>query len=691
MTDYNTALVIELGNVVTKAALFEVDGKGVPRLIARGEAPTTGPEGGASLALGARQALAEVEEAAGRPLLDASGGGRPLADRTLLVSKAGGGLMAAVAGVVKDISALTAEKAALEGGATVADLFALNDGRMPNQQRLALRQSRLDLLLLAGGVDEGLLQFGRGTQVMAMAKNLSAALPVPRFDRAAPLPVVFAGSAEARAQVAETFSGKAEFRVTDNVRPTLEEEKVEAAAGSVAGLFEERVVSTHPAYQELKQWVERSVPTGHALSALVKAWAALSVPATAPPAQGVRKDPAGVNNRLITDEKEPAAVPPNVMLVDLGGESVDIYSVIDGLFTRTAQDTSSLGLDGDATTTPAAGGPRTLDRSRLGVGPGASQGPGAAVGARLAAAAEAADGHASGKLDIAQVGRWLPFSIEPSHLANSVHNRRLHPAAIPETWRELMVDLAVRREELRQALGRHRRSASLLKGIQRRRHIGEVMGTYLTVGGQTIVDMSHIRTVVVTGGALCGSALDPAAAVLALLEGLQLSGVTALYGDRQLVLAGLGTMLVSGVVSAGQVALDRLALEPMAVTVAPAPGEGGWIWRRGGQAMASVTVRWVGGGEDAKVIPGQLTRVRVPKGVTCTVTVRPTPGWDFGGGTGGTVSVTMEKCPVAGVFLDGRPRPIALPAHPVRCRETIAGWLRGTGVGPTTGWGGEVK
>lgn len=661
MTEDNTALVIELGNVVTKAALFDLGGNGAPHLVARGEAPTTGPEGGASLALGVRQALAEAAEAAGRPLLNDDG--RPAAGKTLILSKAGGGVVAAVAGVVKDISALTAEKAALMGGATVADVFALNDGRIPNQQRLALRQSRVDLLLLAGGVDEGLLQFGRGTQVMTVAKSLSAALPAPRFDRAARLPVVFAGSAEARAQVAETFGGKADFRFTDNVRPTLEEEKIDAAASSVAALFEEKVVAEHPAYRELKGWAKRSLPTGHALSSLVKAWAEVQV------------GPAG--------EGEPS----NLMLVDAGGGSVDIYSVIDGLFTRTVQDTSSLGLD-DTVTGPAQG-PQPLDGSRLGVGLAAGDGPAAAVGARLAAAAAARA--SSSRLDPTELGRWLPFAMEPSELDNLAYNRRLHPVAVPETWRELLVDLAVRREELRQALGGHRRAASLLQGIQRRRHIGELMGTYLAIGGQTIVDMSHIRTIVATGGTLAGAAPDPAAAALVLLEGLQLSGVTALYADRQLALAQLGALLVGGVVAADQVRLDRIGLEPLAVTVAPAAGEGRWPWRRNGGAIATVSVRRDGGSQTAKVIRGRLARMLLPAGRGCTVTVQPAPGWDFGGGPGSAVSVTMDSCPTAGLFLDGRPRPISLPTNPARCREKMAEWLRDVGVGPTSGFGGDVR
>ena len=603
MTDDKTALVIELGNVITKVALFDL-GEGssaAPRLIARGEAPTTGPEGGVSFALGAREALAEASEAAGRPLLNGDGG--PAAAHTLIVSKAGGGVVVVVAGVVSDISALTAEKAALNGGATVADVFAVNDGRLPNQQRLAFRQSRLDLLLLAGGVDEGLLSQGQGTQVVTMAKNLSAALPSPRFDRSAPLPVVFAGSAEARDKVAEAFEGKAEFRVTDNVRPTMDEEKVDAAAAWVSRLFEEKVAALHPAYREVHGWADRSLPTGYALSSLVQAWG-------------------------------PKAGVGNVMLVDAGGSSVDIYSVIDGVFTRTGYDTSSLGL---------------------------------------------ASGSA---VDLEQLARWLPMALEGPALGNLIYNHRLRPAVVSLDRRERLVDMALRREELRGALAGHRRAASLLKGIRRRRHIGEVLGTYLTVGGQTTVDMSQIRTVVMTGGALAGPACTRAAAAMVILDGLQLAGLTTILADPQLTLAHYGALLAAGVVAAEQVDRDQAGLESLAFTVAPAPGQGGF-WSRPGKVIANVTLTWNGGRQTARIRQGSLDRLAWPataEGQEVTVNVRPAPGWDFGGGLG--LPVAAQVAPTAaGVFLDGRPRPISLPAHPVRCREKMAEWLSAVGLG----------
>ena len=58
-----------------------------------------------------------------------------------------------VAGVVKSMSAESAERAALGAGSIVMDVLASNDGRKPHEKITRIRQLRPDMILLSGGTD----------------------------------------------------------------------------------------------------------------------------------------------------------------------------------------------------------------------------------------------------------------------------------------------------------------------------------------------------------------------------------------------------------------------------------------------------------------------------------------------------------------------------------------------------------
>src|SRR5919108_490880 len=68
---------------------------------------------------------------------------------------AGGALQMIVTGVVKNMSAESAARAALGAGAIVMDTFAMNDGRHAHEKIERIRQLRPDMILMAGGIDGG--------------------------------------------------------------------------------------------------------------------------------------------------------------------------------------------------------------------------------------------------------------------------------------------------------------------------------------------------------------------------------------------------------------------------------------------------------------------------------------------------------------------------------------------------------
>src|SRR4029077_1937992 len=118
----NVIVATDCGSTTTKAILIEkFDGH--YRQTHRGEAPTTVEEPVADVTIGVTNALTELQELAGRRLIDDHGQiirparGNVGCDIYISTSSAGGGLQMLVAGVVRQMTAATAELGALGGGA----------------------------------------------------------------------------------------------------------------------------------------------------------------------------------------------------------------------------------------------------------------------------------------------------------------------------------------------------------------------------------------------------------------------------------------------------------------------------------------------------------------------------------------------------------------------------------------------
>jgi len=122
--EIKSILATDCGSTTTKAILIEkVEGE--YRLIVRGEAPTTVEKPFEDVTAGARNAIREAEELTGKSFLTETGVITPRqpdgtgVDIFLSTSSAGGGLQMMVAGVVKTMTAESAQRAALGAGAIV--------------------------------------------------------------------------------------------------------------------------------------------------------------------------------------------------------------------------------------------------------------------------------------------------------------------------------------------------------------------------------------------------------------------------------------------------------------------------------------------------------------------------------------------------------------------------------------------
>ena len=313
--EIRSILATDCGSTTTKAILIEKRGDEY-QLIVRGEAPTTVEAPVEDVTAGVINAITEVEELAGRKLLENGSILKPQHDDAgvdlyISTSSAGGGLQMMVAGVVRNLTAESAERAALGAGAIVMDVIASNDKRLPHEKIERIRHLRPDMLLLSGGVDGGTT-----SHVVELAEIIAAARPRPRLGIAYELPLIYAGNTDAREAIAERLQDVMALEMVDNLRPVLERENLMPTRHKIQEQFLEHVMAHAPGYRKLIDWTDAPImPTPGAVGEIIQTVAAQQAIA--------------------------------VVGVDIGGATTDVFSVFknrdaEPIFNRTVS--ANLGM-----------------------------------------------------------------------------------------------------------------------------------------------------------------------------------------------------------------------------------------------------------------------------------------------------------------------------------------------------------
>lgn len=587
-------LATDCGSTTTKAILIELTSEGY-RLKVRGEAPTTVEKPFDDVTVGVLNAVTEVSELAGRRLIDEHGRiivpqqGDEGVDLYLSTSSAGGGLQMLVAGVVRTMTAESAERAALGAGAIVMDVLCSNDKRLPHEQIARIRQLRPDMILLSGGVDGGTT-----SHVAELAELIGAADPKPRLGSGYELPVVFAGNVDAREAVRTALAEKTALSLVDNLRPTLDEENLDPARDQIHDLFMEHVMAQAPGYDKLKSWTSAPVmPTPGAVGAIIQ---------TVAKQRGI-----------------------SVIGVDIGGATTDVFSVFpssetkEPVFNRTVS--ANLGMSYSISNVMASAG-------------------------------------------LPNVLRWVPFDIDESELRNRIKNKMVRPTTIPSLIRDLQVEQALAREALRLSLIQHKDFATELKGKRRARDISEAFDQ--TGSGNTIVNMMSLDLIVGSGGVLSHAPRRVQAALM-LVDSFEPMGVTRLAVDSIFMMPQLGVLASIHEAAATEV-FERDCLVPLGTVIAPVGTT------KGGRPLASIRIDLPGGPKDFSLGAGDLQLVPLPTGRTVKCHIEPARGVDVGRGPGVAFDTELDGGEV-GILLDGRGRPIAIPASAKERVAAIEQWI----------------
>lgn len=551
-------LIVDIGET-TKAILVQRE-NGVYRLAGMGESSTTLDVPELDVTAGIRRAAQKLGKQDG--LIGEDG---PVGVSLLCSSGNGGGLYMMVAGVISMISGESAQRAALGAGAHLIGVFSKDDPRPEYRLVETMRETRPDLFLIAGGTDGGAFN-----QVLDMAATIRDADIKPRFGEHYKLPVIYAGNVDVRDRVAQTLTECYATRAVDNVRPEIERENLGFAKEAIYDSYMEHVITHSPGYERLAKWVKRPIlPTQAAVGKMLYAYAER------------RKE--------------------NLLAVDVGGSTTDIYSVYRGVFNRSLD--AEMGL---------TYGIMNILKT-VGVG---------------------------------NIEKWLPEAMDERRIRNAVGNLMVqHPQTFTDEQRVLRGALA--REAIRVAVEAHKKLASRLKGITIRRTIADTFSQNVET---TYLDMGDTQIIVGMGSAF--QSLEESAHLL--LDSLEPLYLSELYIDRVGLTPHAG-MLLGDAPEAAFNLFTSETLQRLGTCLSPVgKGEAETLQIRLNRSNGEVLETGVPFG-DIKALP-------LLDGETCSLEATAGKGLYLGKGKEKSIKATVTGGTL-GLIIDARGRPLRMPEN----------------------------
>ncbi len=207
-------------------------------------------------------------------------------------SSAAGGLRMIAIGLVPELTAKAAKLASLGAGAKVMKTYSY---QLTDEDLIEIEKINPDIILLTGGIDGGNKEnIVYNAEVLAKSNK--------KF------PIVIAGNRCCATQCKEILKGK-ECYICENVMPELEQPNIEPAQKQIRDIFLSEIVKAKGLSKAQELIGDILMPTPSAMLTAMKLLA-----------KGTRKE-SGIGD---------------LIGIDLGGATTDIYSMCDGLPTKGA-------------------------------------------------------------------------------------------------------------------------------------------------------------------------------------------------------------------------------------------------------------------------------------------------------------------------------------------------------------------
>ena len=419
------------------------------------------------------------------------------------------------------------------------------------------------MILLSGGIDGGTV-----THVVELAEILEAANPKPRLGMNYKLPVIYAGNNKATDAVNERLGKLTDLITVENIRPTLEEENLQPSRDKIHDLFMEHVMAQAPGYKKLMSWTDTPImPTPGAVGEIIK--------------------------------KIAEADNIEVVGVDIGGATTDVFSVFQGQFNRTVS--ANLGMSYSVCNVLAESG-------------------------------------------FTNVARWVPFHMDEADLTNRIGNKMIRPTTVPQSLEALIIEQAIAREALRLSFEQHKEFAVHLKGVQTKRTISDAFEQ--TSSGETLVNLMELDMLVGSGGVLSHAPRRHQAARM-LIDAFLPEGITQLAVDSIFMMPQLGILSTIHKEAAVEV-FEKDCLIRLGTCIAPVGKT------KEDQPVLQYEINLPNERIGGELMPGELILIPAPY-EPMRAHLTPGKGLDLGAGKNETLDAKICGG-VVGIILDGRGR-----------------------------------
>ncbi len=206
-------------------------------------------------------------------------------------SSAAGGLKVVAIGLVPELTAEAAKRTALGAGARIINTYSFN---LNDDEMQQIKNSKLDMILLAGGTDGG------NSECIIHNANMIAKHELK-------VPIVVAGNKSANDEIKRIFGDKITYHITENVMPTLNKINVEPARETIRNIFMKNIVKAK-GMENVHNFLDGiAMPTPAAVLGAARVFS-----------EGTELED-GIGELIV---------------VDIGGATTDVHSICDGMPTK---------------------------------------------------------------------------------------------------------------------------------------------------------------------------------------------------------------------------------------------------------------------------------------------------------------------------------------------------------------------
>jgi len=278
--------------------------------------------------------------------------------------------------------------------------------------------------------------------------------------------------------------------------------------------------------------------------------------------------------------------------------------------------------------------------------------------------------------------RWVPFDIDRKELTNRIGNKMIRPTTVPQSLQELFIEQAIAREALRLSFKQHKEFAVGLKGVQKERTISDAFEQ--SGSGQSLVNMMDLDLLVGSGGVLSHAPRREQSAKM-LIDSFMPEGITQLAVDSIFMMPQLGVLANIDKEKLGEEArnaalevFNKDCLIRLGTCISPIGNV------KTGTTVLSIKLEF----SDKTVIEkdiqkNELYRIKAEY-EPIKAEIIPHKKMDIGSGIGEPINTSIYGG-LVGIILDGRDRPISIPADPQERLSYLNDWSNALNEYPTKG------